>query len=181
MKYTTLPNTTIKVSKICLGSMTWGNQNTEKEGHDQLDYAVTQGVNFIDTAELYPVPAEAKTQGRTSEIVGSWLKNQKREDLVIASKIAGNGDYTAHIRTSGFSKEALNEAVNSELKRLKTDYIDLYQLHWPERATNTFGVRDYVANETDKWQDNFKNVLETSLFLIFKEILTKMRVVSAMM
>ena len=161
MKYTTLPNTTIKVSKICLGSMTWGNQNTEKEGHDQLDYAVTQGVNFIDTAELYPVPAEAKTQGRTSEIVGSWLKNQKREDLVIASKIAGNGDYTAHIRTSGFSKEALNEAVNSELKRLKTDYIDLYQLHWPERATNTFGVRDYVANETDKWQDNFKNVLET--------------------
>ena len=161
MKYTTLPNTDIKVSKVCLGSMTWGNQNTEKEGHDQLDYAITQGVNFIDTAELYPVPATAETQGRTSEIVGTWLKNQKRDDLVIASKIAGNGDYTAHIRTSGFSKEALNEAVNDELKRLQTDYIDLYQLHWPERATNTFGVRDYTHNEADKWEDNFKSVLET--------------------
>jgi len=161
MKYTTLPNTDIKVSKICLGSMTWGNQNTEAEGHEQLDYAITQGVNFIDTAELYPVPATAETQGRTSKIIGTWLKHQKREDLVIASKIAGNGDYTAHIRTSGFSKTALNEAVNDELKRLQTDYIDLYQLHWPERQTNTFGVRDYTYNESDKWKDNFKSVLES--------------------
>jgi aryl-alcohol dehydrogenase-like predicted oxidoreductase len=161
MKYTTLPNTDIKVSKICLGSMTWGNQNTESEGHEQLDYAVSQGVNFIDTAELYPVPATAETQGRTSKIIGNWLKNQKREDLVIASKIAGPGDYTAHIRTSGFSKEALNEAVNSELKRLQTDYIDLYQLHWPERTTNTFGVRDYVKQKEEVWQDNFQTVLET--------------------
>ncbi|WP_375239371.1 aldo/keto reductase [Aurantibacter sp.] len=160
MKYTTLPNTDIKVSKICLGSMTWGNQNTEAEGHEQLDYALSQGVNFVDTAELYPVPATAETQGRTSKIIGSWLKNQKREDLIIASKIAGPGDYTAHIRTSGFSKEALNEAVNSELKRLQTDYIDLYQLHWPERTTNTFGVRDYVKQKEDAWQDNFHIVLE---------------------
>ena len=161
MKYTTLPKTAIKVSKICLGSMTWGNQNTEAEGHEQLNYAVSKGVNFIDTAELYPVPATAETQGRTSKIIGTWLKHQKREELVIASKIAGNGDYTAHIRTSGFSKAALNEAVNSELKRLQTDYIDLYQLHWPERATNTFGVRDYVENKEDVWQDNFQSVLET--------------------
>ena len=161
MTYTTLPNTDIKVSKICLGSMTWGNQNTEKEGHDQLDYAVTQGVNFIDTAELYPVPATAETQGRTSKIIGTWLKKQKREDLVIASKIAGPGDYTAHIRTTGFSKDAINDAVNAELERLQTDYIDVYQLHWPERTTNTFGVRDFVPNKSDQWEDNFKQVLET--------------------
>ena len=161
MTYTTLPNTDIKVSKICLGSMTWGSQNTEKEGHDQLDYAVTQGVNFIDTAELYPVPATAETQGRTSKIIGTWLKKQKREDLVIASKIAGPGDYTAHIRTTGFSKDAINDAVNAELERLQTDYIDVYQLHWPERTTNTFGVRDFVPNKSDQWEDNFKQVLET--------------------
>ncbi|WGD36023.1 aldo/keto reductase [Olleya sp. YS] len=161
MIYTTLPNTDIKVSKICLGTMTFGNQNTEAEGHAQLDYAVDNGVNFIDTAELYPVPATAETSGRTSVIIGNWLKNKKREDLVIASKIAGTGDYTAHIRTTGFSKSAINEAVNLELKRLQTDYIDLYQLHWPERETNTFGVRDYKHNPNDPWEDNFKEILES--------------------
>jgi len=160
MKYTTLPNTDIKVSKICLGTMTFGNQNTEAEGHAQLDYAVDQGVNFIDTAELYPVPATAETSGRTSKIIGTWLKNKKREDVVIASKIAGTGDYTAHIRTTGFTADSIKEAVNLELKRLQTDYIDLYQLHWPERQTNTFGVRDYKHNPNDPWTDNFKEVLE---------------------
>ncbi|MEQ3663496.1 MULTISPECIES: aldo/keto reductase [unclassified Olleya] len=160
MKYTTLPNTNIKVSKICLGTMTFGNQNTEAEGHAQLDYAVEQGVNFIDTAELYPVPATAETSGRTSKIIGTWLKNKKREDVVIASKIAGTGDYTAHIRTTGFTAESIKEAVDLELKRLQTDYIDLYQLHWPERQTNTFGVRDYKHNPKDSWTDNFKEVLE---------------------
>ncbi|MGB2686249.1 MAG: aldo/keto reductase [Olleya sp.] len=160
MKYTTLPNTNIKVSKICLGTMTFGNQNTEAEGHAQLDYAVEQGVNFIDTAELYPVPATAETSGRTSKIIGTWLKNKKREDVVIASKIAGTGDYTAHIRTTGFTAESIKEAVDLELKRLQTDYIDLYQLHWPERQTNTFGVRDYKHNPKDPWTDNFKEVLE---------------------
>ncbi|MDU8884903.1 aldo/keto reductase [Yeosuana sp. MJ-SS3] len=162
MKYTTLPNTNIKVSKICLGSMTWGNQNTEAEGHAQLDYAFERGVNFIDTAELYPVPAEAKTQGRTSEIIGTWLqKTRIRDKVIIASKIAGNGDYTSHIRKTGFSPEAIQEAVHKELKRLQTDYIDLYQLHWPERDTNTFGVRDYKHNPNDEWKDNFKDILET--------------------
>ncbi|MBD3890847.1 aldo/keto reductase [Olleya marilimosa] len=160
MKYTTLPNTDIKVSKICLGTMTFGNQNTEAEGHAQLDYAVDQGVNFIDTAELYPVPATAETSGRTSKIIGIWLKNKKREDVVIASKIAGTGDYTAHIRTTGFTADSIKEAVDLELKRLQTDYIDLYQLHWPERQTNTFGVRDYKHNPNDPWTDNFKEVLE---------------------
>jgi aryl-alcohol dehydrogenase-like predicted oxidoreductase len=162
MKYTTLPNTDIKVSKICLGSMTWGNQNTEAEGHEQLDYAFERGVNFIDTAELYPVPAEAKTSGRTSEIIGTWFhKRGNRDKVILASKIAGPGDYTAHIRSTGFSSDAIREAVNEELKRLQTDYIDLYQLHWPERETNTFGVRDYKHNLNDYWADNFHDILET--------------------
>jgi aryl-alcohol dehydrogenase-like predicted oxidoreductase len=162
MKYTTLPNTNIKVSKICLGSMTWGNQNTEAEGHAQLDYALEQGINFIDTAELYPVPANEETSGRTSKIIGTWLKKSgNRDKVILASKIAGKGDYTAHIRTTGFNKEAITEAVDSELKRLQTDYIDLYQLHWPERDTNTFGTRDYKHNPNDSWTDNFNEVLHT--------------------
>ncbi len=160
MIYTTLPGTDLKVSKICLGTMTFGNQNTESEGHKQLDFAFDKGVNFIDTAELYPVPAEAKTSGRTSEIIGTWLKNTgNRDKVILATKIAGNGDYTAHIRTTGFSREAIKDAVNKSLKRLQTDYIDLYQLHWPERKTNTFGVRDYVHDNDDVWKDNFKEVL----------------------
>ena len=169
MKYTTLPTTDIKVSKICLGSMTWGNQNTETEGHLQLDYALDQGVNFIDTAELYPVPATKETQGATSKIIGTWLKKSgNRDKVILASKIAGAGDYTAHIRTTGFSKQSIKDAVNNELKRLQTDYIDLFQLHWPERETNTFGVRDYKHNAKDKWEDNFKEVLE-SLDEVIKE------------
>ena len=160
MKYTTLPNTNIKVSKICLGTMTWGNQNTEAEGHAQLDYAIENGVNFIDTAELYPVPATAETQGRTSKIVGSWLKKSgRREELVLASKIAGPGDYTAHISTLGFSPKGITNAIEKELKRLQTDYIDLYQLHWPERDTNRFGVRNYKLD--NKWDDNFNEILHS--------------------
>ena len=162
MKFTNLPHTDIKVSKICLGSMTWGNQNTESEGHEQLDYAFAQGINFIDTAELYPVPATAETQGRTSEIIGTWLKKTaNRDQVILASKIAGPGDYTAHIRTTGFGGNSIKEAVHQELKRLQTDYIDLYQLHWPERQSNTFGIRDYVHNPNDPWTDNFNAVLQS--------------------
>jgi len=162
MKYTTLPNTDINVSKICLGTMTWGNQNTEVEGHAQMDMAVEKGINFFDTAELYPVPATAEMSGRTSDIIGKWFKKTgKRDTIVLASKIAGPGDYTAHIRTTGFSAEAINEAVNLELKRLQTDYIDLYQLHWPERHANTFGVRDYAHDPSDTWKDNFNEVLHS--------------------
>ena len=160
MKYTTLPSTAIKVSKICLGTMTWGNQNTEAEGHAQMDYALDHGVNFIDTAELYPVPATAETQGLTSKYIGTWLKkNNTRDKVIIASKIAGIGDYTAHIRTSGFSANTIKEAIDLELGRLQTDYIDLYQLHWPERHTNTFGVRDFKPSPNDPWVDNFNDVL----------------------
>lgn len=161
MKYTTLPHTDIKVSKLCLGTMTWGNQNTQKEGFEQMDYALDQGINFFDTAELYPVPAEKKTYAETERIIGNWFeKTGNRNKVVLASKIAGPGDYTAHIRTNGFSPDALKDAVNQSLKRLKTDYIDLYQLHWPERTTNTFGVRDYSHKE-ETWEDNFNEILQT--------------------
>jgi aryl-alcohol dehydrogenase-like predicted oxidoreductase len=161
MKYTTLPNTNIKVSKICLGTMTWGNQNTEAEGHAQLDYALDQGVNFIDTAEMYPVPASPETQGKTSKIIGTWFKKTgNRDKVILASKIVGRpSDYTAHIRTTSLSSDSIKEAINNELTRLQTDYIDLYQIHWPERETNTFGVRDYKHNPNDAWKDNFNEVL----------------------
>ncbi|MGJ8591788.1 MAG: aldo/keto reductase [Aquaticitalea sp.] len=161
MKYTTLPHTDIKVSKLCLGTMTWGNQNSQAEGFEQMDYALDNGINFFDTAELYPVPAERKTYAQTERIIGNWFERTgNRDKVVLASKIAGTGDYTAHIRTNGFSPDALKDAVNQSLKRLKTDYIDLYQLHWPERSTNTFGVRDY-KHENDGWDDNFNQILRT--------------------
>ena len=160
MKYTTLPNTDIKVSKICLGSMTWGEQNTEKDGHEQLDYAISQGVNFIDTAELYAVPARIETQGKTEEIIGSWLKkNNNRDQVVIATKIVGPREFVKHIRTGGFTKAEFADAIHKSLNRLQTDYIDLYQLHWPERNTNFFGLRGYTHQEDEAWKDNFANVL----------------------
>lgn len=167
MKYTTLPHTNIKVSKICLGTMTWGNQNTEEQGHEQMDYALDHGVNFFDTAEMYSVPATPETYGRTEEIIGSWFKKTgNRDKIVLASKIAGNGDYTAHIRTNGFAPEAIREAVDNSLKRLQTDYIDLYQLHWPERNTNYFGKRGFEEDPNDSWQDNIHQVLQTLKSLI---------------
>ncbi|CAM1359726.1 NADP(H)-dependent aldo-keto reductase [Tenacibaculum xiamenense] len=162
MKYTTLPNTDIKVSKICLGTMTWGNQNTEAEGHEQMDYALEQGVNFFDVAELYPVPANAETYGETEKIIGTWFKKTgNRDKVVLATKIAGAGDYTAHIRKDGFSKRAIKEAIEGSLQRLQTDYIDLYQLHWPERGVNCFGVRDYPYKVSAKEAENHLEILET--------------------
>ena len=108
MKYTFLPSTNIKVSKICLGTMTFGNQNSEKEGFDQMDLATDMGINFIDTAELYPVPATAERYADTEKIIGKWVSERNnRDQIVLATKIAGPGDYTKHIRTTGFSKSAL--------------------------------------------------------------------------
>ncbi len=142
--------------------MTWGNQNTQDEGFSQMDLALDKGVNFFDCAELYPVPATAETYAETERIIGNWFtKTGNRDKVVLATKIAGPGDYTAHIRKNGFSKEALNAAVNNSLKRLRTDYLDLYQLHWPERDTKMFGVRDYVHNPNDKWDDNFNEILHS--------------------
>ena len=160
MKFNTLPFTDIQVSEICLGTMTFGKQNSEAEGHQQLDYAINRGINFIDTAELYPVPAEAETYGETEKIIGTWFKkNNNRSSIILASKIAGPGSYTKHIRSTGFSKTALNEALNNSLKRLQTDYVDLYQLHWPERFTNTFGIRGYKHISKEQWEDNFSEIL----------------------
>ena len=162
MKYTTLPNTDVKVSKICLGTMTWGNQNTEVDGHDQMDLALEKGVNFFDTAELYAVPATPETYGSTEKIIGSWFKKTgNRDKVVLASKIAGAGAYTEHIRKDGFSKRALTEALEGSLKRLQTDYIDLYQLHWPERGVNCFGLRDYPFQTATKEAENHLEILET--------------------
>jgi len=148
------------VSKICLGTMTWGQQNTEDEGHAQMDRAVEKGVNFFDTAEMYPVPAKGETQGRTEEIIGNWFKKTgKRDKVILATKIAGPGRSMAHIRSNlGFSKDALEDAINKSLTRLQTDHIDLYQLHWPERSSNYFGVKDY-EHEEEEWKDNFREVL----------------------
>ena len=161
MKYTTIPNTNIKVSKICLGTMTFGQQNTESEAHEQLNYAISKGINFIDTAEMYPVPGRKETQGRTEQYIGTWLKNQKRSELVVATKITGPAEYFNFLRPNlGFSKDVIHGALNTSLKRLQTDYVDLYQLHWPERNTNFFGKRNYVHNNNEQWQDNFKEVIE---------------------
>lgn len=163
MIYSNIPNTDIKVSKICLGSMTWGEQNTQEEGHAQLDYALSQGVNFIDTAELYSVPnARAETYGHTELIIGSWLKkHNNRDKVVIASKICGPGDYTKHIRTGGFAKHEIEDAIHKSLKRMGTDYIDLYQLHWPERKSNFFGQLGYTHDKNEQWKDNFAEILES--------------------
>ncbi|MDH7446137.1 aldo/keto reductase [Aquimarina sp. 2201CG14-23] len=161
MKYTTLPNTDIKVSKICLGSMTWGEQNTEAEGHQQIEYAISKGVNFIDTAELYSVPSKKETQGSTERIIGTWLKKSgKRDEVVIASKIVGPAEFTTHIRKGEFTKSEIADAIHKSLERLQTDYIDLYQLHWPERQTNFFGKLGYTHDDNDAWEDNFAEVLD---------------------
>ncbi|MAU17684.1 MAG: NADP(H)-dependent aldo-keto reductase [Muricauda sp.] len=167
MKYTRIPHTDIRISKICLGTMTWGRQNNEDEAHEQMDYALDQGVNFFDTAELYPVPAKKELYAVTEEFIGNWFKKTgNRDRVVLASKIAGPGEVANHIRSTGFSKEAIVSAVEGSLKRLQTDYIDLYQLHWPERNTNYFGQRGYNAHAVDVWDDNIHQVLETLRDLI---------------
>ncbi len=148
MEYRKLGNTSIEVSKICLGSMTWGCQNTEKDAHEQMDYAFSQGVNFIDTAEIYAVPPSEKTYGLTEQYIGNYLKKhpELRKNLVLATKMAGPG--AEYIRNGeGFTPPVnIEKAVQGSLKRLKTDYIDLYQLHWTQRMTPRFGALDYHAN-----------------------------------
>ncbi len=132
-----------------------------------MDYALDQGINFFDTAELYPIPAHPDRYALTEEIIGNWFsKTGNRDKVVLASKIAGKAEFTKFIRTTGFSKDSLIEAVNGSLKRLQTDYIDLYQLHWPERNTNYFGQRGYRHDPSDFWRDNIHQVLETLRDLI---------------
>jgi len=144
MQYNKLPHSTLEVSKICLGTMTFGEQNTEQDAFSQLDYAVERGVNFIDTAEMYPVPPKANTQGLTEQYIGNWLANSgKREKVVIATKVAGPRNIP-HIRDNTcLDRRNIHLAIDESLKRLQTDYVDLYQLHWPQRQTNCFGQLNY--------------------------------------
>jgi len=161
MQYRKLGNTDIDVSVICLGTMTWGEQNTQPEAFAQMDYALEQGVNFFDTAELYSIPPKAATYGRTEEIIGNWLaQHGTRERIVLASKIAGPGeDWLPHIRAgkTRFDRTHIEAALNASLKRLQTDYLDLYQLHWPERNTNFFGQLGFSPAQPD----DFTPIAET--------------------
>ncbi|MBU3737024.1 MAG: NADP(H)-dependent aldo-keto reductase [Methylobacterium sp.] len=152
MEYRILGRTGLRVSPVCLGTMTFGQQNSEAEAHQQLDYAVAQGVNFIDTAEMYPVPPRAETCGATETMLGNWLRRQPRDQLVIATKAAGPRRNMAWIRSGppAFDRANLRAAVDGSLQRLQTDYIDLYQLHWPERNVPMFGQYQFdPAQETD--------------------------------
>ena len=158
MNYKKLGNTDLDVSTICLGTMTWGEQNTQDEAFKQMDFALSNGVNFWDTAELYAVPPRKETYGDTEEIIGNWFeKTKKRKEVILATKVAGPArDYVRNGENS-FTGPNLESALNNSLKRLKTDYIDLYQLHWPERNVNNFGILGYVHKEND-W-NQFEDVL----------------------
>ena len=161
MTYSELGRTGIKVSRVCLGTMTWGQQNSEAEGHAQMDYAVSRGVNFFDTAEVYAVPPKAETYGATETIIGNWFKKTgKRQDIVLASKVTGREDMMKWIRGGPRHTRAhIDEAVEGSLRRLQTDYIDLYQLHWPDRRYPGFGFHSYVDYDAD--YEAFETILES--------------------
>jgi aryl-alcohol dehydrogenase-like predicted oxidoreductase len=141
MEYNQLGNSDLKVSEICLGTMTYGRQNTIEEAHQQLDYAINQGINFIDAAEMYPVPPSEETYGLTETYIGEWLKHQQRDKLIIATKIAGPGRGFKWLRggAEGIERNNIKQAIDDSLARLQTDYIDLYQIHWPDRYVPRFG------------------------------------------
>ncbi|OBQ35750.1 MAG: aldo/keto reductase [Anabaena sp. CRKS33] len=145
MRYNQLGASDLKVSEICLGTMTYGHQNTIEEAHEQLDYAVAQGVNFLDTAEMYPVPPRGETQGKTEAYIGEWLKKQQRDKLIVATKIAGPSRPFSWLRggNNKVDRDNITQAVDDSLQRLQTDYIDLYQIHWPDRYVPTFGHTSY--------------------------------------
>jgi aryl-alcohol dehydrogenase-like predicted oxidoreductase len=165
LQYSELGRTGLKVSRCCLGTMMWGGpQNDEAEGHRQMDYALTRGVTFWDTSEMYAIPPHPKTQGATETVIGNWFaKNPgKRADVVLASKVAGRSPMT-WLRKDGSgtrqTREQINEAVESSLRRLQTDYIDLYQLHWPDRAVRNFGGMTFQDYDDD--YERFEAILES--------------------
>ncbi len=149
MEMRKIPHSDLTVSKICLGSMNWGQQNTEEEAHEQLDYATTHGINFIDTAEIYPIPPGREKQGLTETYIGTWLKKRgRRDDVVIASKVAGRiqaGSMATRDSSMGLTRDAIQTAIEGTLVRLQTDFVDLYQVHVPDRSSNYFGIRGYEA------------------------------------
>ena len=160
MNYKKLGTTDLDVSTICLGTMTWGEQNSQKEGFEQMDYALDKGINFFDTAELYSVPPKKETFGHTETIIGNWFKKtNKRDKIILASKVSG--PMREYVRGGGnqYGEKNITVALEESLKRLKTDYIDLYQLHWPERNTNMFGRLGYEHKDDDKW-NKFEDVLK---------------------
>ena len=162
MKFRKLGTTDIDVSLICLGTMTWGTQNTEKDAFEQMDYAISQGINFFDTAELYSVPPNAESYGKTEIMIGNWFKqNKNRDKIILASKIVGPGCSWIRGGKNNYDEKKIGEAIDGSLKRLKTDYIDLYQLHWPERSTNYFGSRDFLYNNKEGNWNSFENILES--------------------
>ena len=167
MNYKKLGNTDLEVSTICLGTMTWGEQNTQEEGFEQMDYALEKGINFFDAAEMYPSPCRKETYGETEKVIGNWLSERKNRDkIILASKISGPG--MSYIRGGGlqFSEENIAIAIENSLKRLKTDYIDLYQLHWPERKTNFFGKLGYEHKEdSNEWNDFEKILIALEKFI----------------
>ena len=161
MKFKKLGNTNLDVSLICLGTMTWGTQNSEKDAFEQMDYSVSQGINFFDTAELYSVPPTAESYGKTEVMIGNWFEKRKnRQKIILASKVAGPGCDWIRGGGNNYSEKKIEEAIEGSLKRLKTDYIDLYQLHWPERSTNCFGRREFVYRENDREWNQFENILK---------------------
>ena len=151
MDYRALGRTGVKVSRLCLGTMTFGEQNSEAEGHAQMDYAVDRGINFFDAAEIYPIPPKPETQGRTEAIIGTWFAARKaRDKVVIATKVAGRGKMVWLRRNEAATRQSpgqIMEAVEASLKRLRTDHIDLYQLHWPDRPMRIFEGLDYLHLE----------------------------------
>ena len=161
MKFKKLGTTDIDVSLICLGTMTWGTQNSEKDAFEQMDYSLEQGINFFDTAEIYSVPPTADSYGKTEEMIGNWFKEKKkREKSILASKVAGPRCDWIRGGKNNYNEKNIGEAIDGSLKRLKTDYIDLYQLHWPERSTNCFGVREFSINQEEKEWNSFESILQ---------------------
>jgi len=159
MNYKKLGNTDLKVSTICLGTMTWGEQNSQEEAFEQMNYALNCGINFFDAAEIYPSPCKKETYGDTEKIIGNWFnQNKNRDKVILASKIAGPGLPWIRGGSQNFSEQKIESALHDSLKRLQTDYIDLYQLHWPERKTNFFGKLNYTHKEEDNWND-FEKIL----------------------
>ena len=153
MEYRNLGQSDLKVSAICLGTMTFGDQNTEAQGHEQLDYALAQGINFIDTAEMYPVPPKADTFTRTESIIGTWLKRQPRDKVILASKVSGGNRKLEWIRggPTAVDRDNVRSAIEGSLKRLQTDYLDLYQIHWPERNVPIFGQYQFDPSKEKQW------------------------------
>ncbi len=169
MLYRPLATTDLEVSALCLGTMTFGEQNTEQEAHRQLDLAREAGVNFIDTAEIYPVPPRAETQGKTEACIGSWLRRtQCRDEIILASKVAGPADWLPYLRDgkARLDRHNIRTALELSLQRLGTDYIDLYQIHWPERDTNFFGQLGFTPREESRQCTPVIETLETLAELV---------------